>query len=61
MVPELCAVYATTCLSGCGVCLVLLPEMEGESKHSSVRYAQVDELLCLVAKLWEEVGRPRSI
>lgn len=30
MVPELWAVYATTCLSGCGVCLVLLPEMEDE-------------------------------
>lgn len=57
---KLQSVHVTTQLSGCGVCL-LLPEIEGKSKHTCVRCAQVDELLSLVAKLQEEVGRLRSI
>lgn len=43
------------------MCLVLLPEMEGEGKCTHVRCAQVDQRLCLVDKLQEEMGRMRSI
>ena len=39
---------------------VRLQEMEGGNKHSCGRCAQVDELLCLTAKLQEDVGILRS-
>lgn len=42
------------------MCLVLLPEMEGEGKCTCVRCAQVDQRLCLVDKLQEEMSRLRS-
>lgn len=35
--------------------------MEDDSKQTCGRCTQVDELLCLVAELWEEMGRLRSI
>ena len=53
--------HATTRVSGCRLCLGLLPEVEGSSKCTYGRYAQVEELLCLVAEFHEEVGRLRSV
>ena len=58
---ELQSEHATTQASGCRLCLGLLPEVEGNSKCTYGRYAQVEELLCLVAEFQEEVGRLRSV
>lgn len=58
---ELLSKNATTQVSDCKVCARIFLEMEGDSKQDCGRCDQVDELLCLVAQLQEEVGRLRSL
>ena len=53
--------YAATQVSGCRKCLGLLLFMHGSRVDSCVRCDQVDDLLCVVAELREEVERLRSI
>ncbi|KAK4813363.1 hypothetical protein QYF61_003562 [Mycteria americana] len=58
---ELPQKHAATQVSGCRECLGLLLFMHGSRGNSCVRCNQVDDLLCMVAELWEELERLRSI
>ncbi|PKU33500.1 transcription factor dp-1- hypothetical protein [Limosa lapponica baueri] len=48
--------HAATQTSGCRVCPALMPVSDGSSEHACGRCAQVEEFLCLVMELREEVG-----
>ena len=52
--------HGGTQVSGCRVCPALMPVSDGSSGHTCGRCAQVEEQLCLVAELREEVSRLRS-
>ena len=58
---ELPQKHAATQVSGCRECLGLSLFTHGSHVDSCVRCDQVDDLLCMVAELWEEVERLRSI
>ncbi|KAK4817905.1 hypothetical protein QYF61_002388 [Mycteria americana] len=58
---ELPGKHAATQVSGCRECLGLSLFMHGSRADSCVRCDQVDDLLCMVAELREEVERLRSI
>ncbi|KAK4810652.1 hypothetical protein QYF61_007389 [Mycteria americana] len=58
---ELPQKHAATQVSGCRECQGLSLFMDGSSEDSCVRCDQVDDLLCMVAELQEEVERLRSI
>ena len=53
--------HAATQVSGCRMCPTLIPVSDNSSEHTCGRCAQVEELLCLVTELREEVSRLRSI
>ncbi|KFW72624.1 hypothetical protein AS28_04863, partial [Pygoscelis adeliae] len=53
--------HAAVQVSGCRECLSLSAVAEGGRDDTCVRCDQVDDLLCLVAELKEEVERLRSI
>ena len=48
-------------VSSCGMCEGIFLEVESDCKQACGRCDQIDELLCLVAELQEEVSRLRSI
>lgn len=58
---ELLLKHAATQVSSCGMCEELLLEMESDYKQGCRRGDQIDELLCFVAELQEEVSRLRII
>lgn len=58
---ELCQEHAATQVLGCRVCPAFMPVLDNSSKHATRYCAQIQELLCLVTELWEEVNRLRSI
>ncbi|XP_074991813.1 uncharacterized protein LOC142074828 isoform X2 [Calonectris borealis] len=58
---ELLFRHAPTQVSGCGMCEGIFLEVESDCKQDCGRCDQIDELLCLVAELQEEVSRLRSI
>ncbi|KAK4829234.1 hypothetical protein QYF61_002499 [Mycteria americana] len=58
---ELPRKHAATQVSGCRECLGLLLFTHGSRADSCVRCDQVDDLLCMVAELREEVEKLRSI
>ncbi|KAK4832349.1 hypothetical protein QYF61_021878 [Mycteria americana] len=59
--PELPGKHAATQVSGCRECLGISLFTHGSRADSCVRCDQVDDLLCMVAELREEVERLRSI
>ncbi|PKU29277.1 death-associated protein 1 [Limosa lapponica baueri] len=58
---ELLSEHVTTQALDCGVCARTYLEIDDDGKHACGRCVQVDELLCLVTELQEEVGKLRSI
>jgi len=58
---ELLLEHVTTQVSSCGVCEGIFLEIESDCKQACGRCDQINELLCLVAELQEEVGRMRCI